>query len=138
MTRQLYNLAKIRDLLVEGFDDRELRRLCFDVPDFRPVYNELARGTGKAAIVDRLLEHAEKTMQVPALLALAEALNPARYEHHGPYYVEDPTPRTAKDRVGSGEAVGGTHVSDDIEPRAAVSDGFALARAGGKGKAGLL
>jgi formylglycine-generating enzyme required for sulfatase activity len=87
VTKQSYNLANIRDLLVNGFTDEDLRRLCFDVPDFRPVYHELARGTGKAAIVDRLLEHAETRMQIPTLLALAEKQNPARYEHHGPYYV---------------------------------------------------
>jgi formylglycine-generating enzyme required for sulfatase activity len=89
MARQLYNLINIRDLLVNGFTDEDLRRLCFDVPDFRPVYHELARGTGKAAIVDRLLEHADRTMRIPTLLALAEKQNPTRYEHHGPYCVED-------------------------------------------------
>jgi hypothetical protein len=50
------------------------------------LYDDLARGTGKAAIVDRLLERAETRMQIPTLLALTEKQNPARYEHHGPYY----------------------------------------------------
>jgi len=91
MTDQLYHLSNIRDLLIEGFDDRDLRRLCYDVPDFRPVYERLAQNTGKADIVDQLLEHAEKNLQIDTLLALAKERNPARYEHHGPYYYDDPT-----------------------------------------------
>jgi hypothetical protein len=89
MTKQDYDLSNIRDLLVEGFGDEALRRLCFDVPGFRPVYHTLARGMGKDEIVDRLLEYAEQQMQIPALLALAEAQRPERYEHHGPYYVDE-------------------------------------------------
>jgi hypothetical protein len=60
MSKQLYHLVNVRDLLLNGFDDRDLRRLCHDVPDFRPVYNQLASGTGKAEIVDELLQYAEK------------------------------------------------------------------------------
>ncbi len=92
MTRQLYHLANIREFLTEGFNDRDLRRLCYDVPDFRPVHKELAEGTGQAEIVDLLIEHAEKTLQLDTLLALAKERNPARYEKHGPYYVDDPMP----------------------------------------------
>jgi hypothetical protein len=96
MTRQLYHLANIRELLIEGFDDRDLRRLCYDVPDLRPVYNELAQSTGKAEIVDELLVYAEKQLLVDTLLALARHRNPARYDQHGPYYYDDPTPALQK------------------------------------------
>ncbi len=81
-----YNLVNIRTLLTEGFTDRELRRLCFDLPGFRPVYDSLAANTGKAEIIDRLLEDADRSLQLPRLLALAKERNPARYEAHRPYY----------------------------------------------------
>ena len=81
-----YNLNNIRTLLTEGFTDDELRRLCYDVPDFRPVYDELASETGKAKIIDRLIEHTERHLQLDALLTLTKAHNPARYEKHYPYY----------------------------------------------------
>ncbi|NWG76016.1 MAG: AAA-like domain-containing protein [Rubrivivax sp.] len=42
-----YNLKKIRILLTKGLTDDDLRRLCFDEPDFRPVYEQLAPGIGK-------------------------------------------------------------------------------------------
>lgn len=96
MAEQLYHLASIRDLLINGFDDMDLRQLCHDVPDFRPVYERLARSTGKAQIVDELITYAVRTMQVETLLALAKERNPARYDLHGPYYAEDPTPAQQK------------------------------------------
>jgi uncharacterized LabA/DUF88 family protein len=96
MVDQLYHLANIRDLLLSGFDERELRRFCYDVPDFRPVYDRLAQNTGKADIVDELLQYAETRLLLDTLLALAKERNPARYEHHGPYYNEDPSPRIRK------------------------------------------
>ncbi len=92
MAKQLYHLPNIRDFLINGFNDLDLRRLCYDVPDFRPVYDELAQGTGKAQIVDKLIEYAEKTLQLDTFLALAKERNPARYEKHGPYYADDPIP----------------------------------------------
>jgi uncharacterized protein YjbI with pentapeptide repeats len=89
VTDQRYNWANIRKLLTEGFNDQELRALCFDVPYFRPVYDQLAQNTGKAEIVAKLLEHAEKQMLVDILLALARDRNPARYAEHEPYYLSD-------------------------------------------------
>jgi formylglycine-generating enzyme required for sulfatase activity len=80
-----YNLSNIRTLLTQGFSDKQLRRLCYELPDFRPVYDELAETTGKDVIVDRLIEHAERTLQVETLLALARQQNPARYRRHQPY-----------------------------------------------------
>jgi len=73
-----------------------LRRLCYEVPDFRPVYNQLARTTGKAEIVDLVVEYAEKTVLLDTLLALARERRPKRYDLHGPYYVDDPTPALQK------------------------------------------
>ncbi len=81
-----YRLKDIRALLLEGFTAEDLRRLCFDELNFRPVYYQLADNTGKAEIVDRLLEYAEQTLQLDYLLALAQAGNPARYAQGEPYY----------------------------------------------------
>ncbi|MFN8457356.1 MAG: SUMF1/EgtB/PvdO family nonheme iron enzyme [Anaerolineae bacterium] len=80
-----YHLPNIRNLLTEGFSDTQLRQLCYDVPGFRPVYESLAAGTGKDVIVQRLIEHAERTLQLGQLLALAKEQNPARYDMHQPY-----------------------------------------------------
>lgn len=48
---ELYYLPNIRELLTHGFTDAELRALCFDLPGFRPVHEQLAQNTGKAEIV---------------------------------------------------------------------------------------
>lgn len=91
-TRPIF--SNIRTFLNEGFSDRQLRRLCYDEPDFRHVHGQLADTTGKDVIIDLLLEHAERMMQMDKLLALAQKQNPARYETHEPYfeYIVDPTP----------------------------------------------
>lgn len=80
-----YNLKNIRALLTEGFTAEELRRLCFDEPEFRPVYNQLAQNTGKAAIIDEIIAYADKELQMETVLALAKRHNPARYAKHQPY-----------------------------------------------------
>ncbi|MBE7553386.1 MAG: hypothetical protein HS126_20125 [Anaerolineales bacterium] len=81
-----YNLNKIRALLTEGFSAEELRRFCHDEPDFRSVYDQLAANTGKAEIVDRLLECATQKVLIKKLLAWAKDGNPGRYKVHRPYY----------------------------------------------------
>jgi hypothetical protein len=72
-------------LLTEGFSDADLRRFCFDEPDFRPVYNELAGATGKAAIVDALLAYTTQQELIDKLLDWAKAENPAKYNKLKPY-----------------------------------------------------
>lgn len=58
--------------------------MCYDEPEFRAVYDQLAQTSGKGTIIDRLLEHAERKMLLESLLSLARASNPARYEQHQP------------------------------------------------------
>jgi hypothetical protein len=82
-----YHLKNIRILLNEGFTDQELRRLCYEESNFRPVYDELSQETGKAKIIDNLLEYAERKLLLDYLLALIKERNPDRYEKHQPYHV---------------------------------------------------
>lgn len=89
-----YRLRNIRDLLTEGFTAKELRRLCHDADEFRPVYDELTGHTGKTEIVDKLLEYAYRQLQLDPLLNLTREENPARYQQHQPYY--DLTPSTIR------------------------------------------
>ncbi len=80
-----YNLKNIRALLTEGFSDADLRRFCFDESAFRRVHAELSGLTGKAGIVEKLLEYAEQRDLLEALLAWAKIENPSRYNKHQPY-----------------------------------------------------
>ncbi len=91
MTRSPYRFKNIRTLLTQGFSEQELRDLCFDVPGFRPVYENIGASASKAEIVAKLLDHAERTIQVDALLAVAKEHNPKRYKAHEPYYSVDAT-----------------------------------------------
>lgn len=74
-----YNIRNIRTMLTEGFSPEELRELVFDEPDFRPVYDQLSSSAGKAEIVQRLIEYAERRVKMDKLLAWARERNPDRY-----------------------------------------------------------
>lgn len=80
-----YNLKNIRILLIEGFTPEEIRRFCHETPEFRPVHDQLAEDTGKAKIIDLLLEYAEQKVKVELILIWAKEQNPVRYVEHGPY-----------------------------------------------------
>lgn len=82
---QRYITRNIRTLLTEGFSDEELRRLCLDAPDFRPVHNQLSREMGKDLIIDRLIEYTYQNFLLDRLLRLLRDLNPACYGQHHPY-----------------------------------------------------
>lgn len=82
---QHYNIRNIRTLLTEGFNAEELRELAYDEPIFRPVYEQLSSSAGKAEIVQRLIEYAERRVQMDKLLAWASERNPARYNQYQPY-----------------------------------------------------
>jgi hypothetical protein len=105
-----YNFKNIRALLTEAFSPDELRNLCFDVFDFRPVYHQLAAHEGKTKIVSLLLEYADQTLQVEKLLTLAEEHNPTRYVKHQPYY-EEPAPSPSYSNIGRNPYVTGNVVT---------------------------
>jgi CheY-like chemotaxis protein len=84
MTKR-YRWHNIRALLTAGFTDKELRRFCFDEPAFRSVYDQLSQRASKDEIIDRILEHADRTLEIKTLLTWTNEKNPARYERHQPY-----------------------------------------------------
>lgn len=87
MSKQ-YELKEIRILLTEGFTAEELRRLCYDIPDFRCVYDQLAQNTGKAEIIVRLLEFANQKLKIDQILNWAKEHNPSKYEEYQSKYEE--------------------------------------------------
>jgi hypothetical protein len=48
MTEPGYDLGNIRSLLLNGFDEQDLRQMCLDVPGLRPLRAKLARSMGQA------------------------------------------------------------------------------------------
>jgi hypothetical protein len=93
-----YKLKNLRALL-KGLTNKELRRLCKDVSEFRPVYEQLRPSTGKAQIVRLLLDHAKQNSQVEILLAWAQEHTPARYEKYQPYCSDPATSPTTSERT---------------------------------------
>lgn len=89
---QRYDLEKVKDLLTEVFTDEELRRFCYDTPNFIPVYNQLGQDTTKSQIIDRLIKHADRKLLLETLLDLIKERNLIIYEKYQPYYdLSDPS-----------------------------------------------
>jgi hypothetical protein len=74
-----YNLRRLRKFVTQGFSDLELRRLCFEVPTFRPVYEQLSSDMGKDRAIQYLLEFAERQDLLKQLLLELRQINSAQY-----------------------------------------------------------
>lgn len=80
LTRQ--HLKQLKSLLADGFSESELRTFCYDEADFRQVYYDLSHATGKAEIVNKIIEYAEMRKLTDRLLKWVEANNPARFKEY--------------------------------------------------------
>lgn len=80
-----YVWENVRTLLNKGFTDEELRRFCHDESTFRVVYDQLTQHTNKTEMIDLIIGHADRHLQVKTLLHWAKKNNPARFEIHQPY-----------------------------------------------------
>lgn len=81
-----YHLRKIYTLLVKGFTEAQLRDFCAQLPDFRPVYDQLPPDVDKDEIIRRIFEHARQNSLFELVLAWARKQNPANYEALRPYH----------------------------------------------------
>jgi len=79
MGQSTYQLRNIRKLLTTAFSDEELRQLCYDESQFRPVYEQFSTGMGKNQMVQRLLEYCERKGLLGDLLAIVEEEVPSAY-----------------------------------------------------------
>ncbi|HRV95743.1 MAG TPA: CHAT domain-containing protein, partial [Anaerolineae bacterium] len=76
----------IRDFLIEGFTDQELRQLTYDANEFKPLYNSLSEGMGKDKIVHILIEYAERKELIARLLNISKEWNPEKYKKYQSYF----------------------------------------------------
>lgn len=74
-----YNLGAIRELLLAAFTTEDLKRLCFDNPRFRPVYDEFSSGMGKTDVVDRIMEFGQNNSLITELLQVVKLQNPRQF-----------------------------------------------------------
>lgn len=89
LIQSIYNIDNIRELFVEEFTTEDLHRVFYDLPTFRPVYDQLLRETNKVEIVNRLLESADRPFQFEALLDWVKKNSPLAYSRHQPYHRDD-------------------------------------------------
>lgn len=76
----MYNTAVIRELLNRAFTDRQLRRFCYDRPQFRPVTKVVGPEDGLADVVDALIEHCGVYLLFDELLQEVQEENPRQFK----------------------------------------------------------
>lgn len=81
-TRPTYDLNAIRTLLTDALDHQELLVLCWDNPEFRPVYEKASHAMGKHELITSLLDFSERRMLLDILLQHVQRINPAQYENY--------------------------------------------------------
>lgn len=79
MSQPAYNLRNIRKLLTTAFTDQELSHLCYETPDFRPVYEQFTAGMSKDQMIQRLIEYCERKVLMGQLLTIVEEEAPEQY-----------------------------------------------------------
>lgn len=90
MPSTYYHFANIRAMLTEGYSKDDLLKLCFDVPELRPLYREWQGApisTGR--LVQEILDFAHRHLLLEMLLLKAKEANPYRYAEHQPYVNRD-------------------------------------------------
>ena len=128
---QEYNMAAIRQLLLAAFPPEELRRFCYDRPDFRPVVRRFSPRHSLEDMADALITYCDTYLLFPELLAELKQQNPRQYARflEPDHAREEPAPRAPEIlsisqpvsllliRVPAGEFLMGSVMSRDKDAR---------------------
>jgi hypothetical protein len=74
-----YNIAAIRQLLLNAFTAQELHSFCFDRPVFHPIVNLFGPKLGLTDMVGQVIEYCYRHVLLDKLLAEVQQFNPAQY-----------------------------------------------------------
>jgi hypothetical protein len=74
-----YNLAAIRELLLEAFTAEDLRRFCLEDRRFRPICNRFGPNHGLDDMVDQVIDHCRTHSLWPEFLAAVQQARPSTY-----------------------------------------------------------
>ena len=81
-----YDIADIRGLLREAVDAKDIRRICEDRPELRPICNKFGPGHGKDDMIDEVIRYCKQHLLLDILLEEVERFNPKRFaEYHEPH-----------------------------------------------------
>jgi 3',5'-cyclic AMP phosphodiesterase CpdA len=75
-----YNMAAVRELVMNSFSDEEITTMCFD--HFPDVYHKFGGGMSKVQKVQALLEQCRTKRKLEDLLLLVQKYNPRQYSYH--------------------------------------------------------
>lgn len=73
-----YDLAAVREMLAAAFSASEITTLAFDL--FQPIYQEFTSGMIASEKIRMIVSYADRTGEMPRLLAYVEKHNPYQYQ----------------------------------------------------------
>lgn len=82
-----YSSNNIRKLLLEGFKKSELRRFCYDKPNFGRLLNSLAENVNWEDTVQEIIDYAKRLEIIDELLAWTFIKNQRKYIRYHPYRI---------------------------------------------------
>jgi hypothetical protein len=86
-----YDLAKIKELLTEGFNQQELLAFCHSTPEFKDLCDErLKDDAQKPDIILEIMKFAKQRRYFDIVLKWAKGKNPRMYEEFEPYHIDIP------------------------------------------------
>lgn len=99
-TRFDYNLVAIRDLLMEAFSAEDLRRLVFEQPEFRSLYESSSSKMSKSEMIYRLIEYSERRLLMNELLRVIRDYNPRQYRRYeNQLLLDEPSKQNVDQRI---------------------------------------
>lgn len=99
----IYNLRNIRKLVNIAYNLEELRQLCQEVVEFRPVYDNFGEER-KDVLIRHLLEHSERKGHLDKLLAIiAEDVPDTFAQFEGRLLTRSSTPTSSPTDLGAME-----------------------------------
>jgi formylglycine-generating enzyme required for sulfatase activity len=118
-----YNLGAIRELLLVGFAEGEVRRFCQDYPIFRLVVTRFPMNRSLQDTVDVLIEYCYTYGLFADLLGVVQELNPRQYERFADRLYDRQPPPAAQ----PGVEPGGSMLYNTDAIRSLVRTGFSAA-----------
>ena len=77
-----YNLQAVRELLTSSLDETAIISFCYDQPEFRPVHDQFSHGMSKSAMLQYLIEFADRQLLLGNLLKHVRNINPRQFERY--------------------------------------------------------
>jgi len=84
MNNDRYNIAAVRALLGDGMREPDIRSLCQERSEFRPLLRDISSEASLTRMIELLVEFCQKRLLFPELLSEIQGRNPRQFARYRP------------------------------------------------------